>query len=116
MAPRAFFSLGCTGLVLYGYLPYNYRMASVTKNDRLDLRLTREQKSEIERAASISGRSVTDFSVSVLVSEAAEVIRQERDLAMSLEAWEAFNQAIERPAQPVAGLADLLTRRSVFTD
>ncbi|MFI5061890.1 MAG: DUF1778 domain-containing protein, partial [Actinomycetales bacterium] len=44
-----------------------------TKNDRLDLRLTAEQKHEIEQAAALSGRSVTDFSVAVLVREADAV-------------------------------------------
>lgn len=91
-------------------------MASVTKSDRLDLRLTQQQKQEIERAAAISGRSVTDFSVSVLVKEAADVIAHERDLYMSEQAWEAFNEAIERPAQTVEGFARLLQQQSVFVD
>ena len=52
-------------------------MANVTKSDRLELRLTSEQKSEIEQAAALSGRTVTDFSVSVLVREADDVIRFE---------------------------------------
>lgn len=89
-------------------------MGNTTKSDRLDLRLTKQHKQEIERAAALSGRSVTDFSVSVLVREAADVIRRERDLAMSLEAWEAFNEILDRPAQPVEKLAALLKRPSVF--
>lgn len=91
-------------------------MATAVKNDRLDLRLTHEQKLEIEQAASIAGRSVTDFSVSVLVKEAAEVIQHERDLAMSQQAWEAFNRIVEQPARPLEGFARLLQRPSVFED
>jgi uncharacterized protein (DUF1778 family) len=90
-------------------------MGTVTKNDRLELRLTSEQKKEIEQAAAISGRSVTEFSVPILVDEAGEVIRHARELRMSLEAWEAFNDILDRPATPVGGLADLLRRPSVFT-
>ena len=41
-------------------------MASPTKSERIELRVTAEQKSEIEQAAALSGRSVTDFSVTVL--------------------------------------------------
>jgi uncharacterized protein (DUF1778 family) len=89
---------------------------SLTKSDRLELRLTPEQKSEIEQAAALSGRSVTDFSVPLLVREAADVIRIERDLRMSKKSWDAFNQILDRPAQPVSGLADLLKRPSVFED
>jgi len=90
-------------------------MAS-TKSDRLELRLTRDQKSEIEQAAALSGRSVTDFSVPLLVREAAEIIRVERDLHMSKRSWDAFNEILDRPAQPISGLADLLKRPSVFED
>jgi uncharacterized protein (DUF1778 family) len=91
-------------------------MATAIKNDRIELRLTREQKLEIEQAAAISGRSVTDFSVPLLVDQANEIIRQERQLAVSKEAWDAFNDILDLPAKPLAGLADLLQRQSVFRD
>lgn len=86
------------------------------KNDRLELRLTADQKRTIEQAATISGRSVTDFSVPLLLDGASEVIRQDRELRVSAEAWEAFNEVLDRPARSVAGLAELLRRPSVFTD
>jgi uncharacterized protein (DUF1778 family) len=89
---------------------------AITKSDRLELRLTPAQKSEIEQAAALSGRSVTDFSVPLLVREAGEVIRVERDLRLSKESWDAFNEILDRPARPLTGLADLLTRPSVFED
>ena len=89
---------------------------SITKSDRIELRLTRQQKIEIERAAALSGRSVTDFSVPLLVERAEEVIRVERDLRMSKKSWDAFNAILDRPAQSVSGLADLVRRPSVFED
>jgi uncharacterized protein (DUF1778 family) len=91
-------------------------MPATLKNERIELRLTEEQKRTIEQAATISGRSVTDFSVPLLVDEAIEVIRQDRELHMSAEAWDAFNEILDRPAATVMGLADLLRRPSVFTD
>ena len=96
-------------------MPY-IGVMSLTKSDRIELRLTREQKSEIEQAAAISGRSVTDFSVPLLVKEAEQIIRVERDLRMSKKSWDAFNEILDRPAKPVSGLADLLKRPSVFED
>jgi uncharacterized protein (DUF1778 family) len=91
-------------------------MSKAIKDDRLELRLTKSQKQQIEQAASIAGRSVTEFSVPLLVNEAHEVIRQERELRMSKEAWNEFNAILDRPAQSVSGLADLLKRPSVFVD
>jgi uncharacterized protein (DUF1778 family) len=91
-------------------------MVTPTKNERLELRLTSDQKQNIEQAAAISGRSVTDFSVPLLIEQAQEVIRQERQLRMSAQSWDAFNAIMDAPAKPVAGLAELLRRPSVFSD
>ncbi|MEO5535907.1 MAG: DUF1778 domain-containing protein [Pseudolysinimonas sp.] len=91
-------------------------MTTALKNERIELRLTQEQKRTIEQAATISGRSVTDFSVPLLVEQASEVIRHDRELHMSAEAWDAFNEILNRPAKSVTGLADLLARPSVFTE
>ncbi|BDZ63281.1 type II toxin-antitoxin system TacA family antitoxin [Agromyces mangrovi Wang et al. 2018] len=91
-------------------------MPAAAKNQRLELRLTQEQKAAIEQAAQLSGRTVTDFSVSFLVEQAREVIRAEHELRMSDLAWSEFSTLLERPAQPVQQLAELLQRPSVFVD
>ena len=101
---------------MYGKYPYTDHMTTALKNERIELRLTAEQKRTIEQAATISGRSVTDFSVPLLVEEASEIIREDRELRMSQEAWEAFNEILNRPAKSLSGLADLLRRPSVFVD
>jgi uncharacterized protein (DUF1778 family) len=101
---------------VYGDLPYDQAMASATKDNRLELRLTSEQKREIEHAAAIAGRSVTEFSVPLLVEHAEQVIQQDRRLRMSQESWNAFNAILERPAQHIDALAELIRRPSVFSD
>ncbi len=91
-------------------------MSSALKNERIEIRLTSDQKRTIEQAATIAGRSVTDFSVTLLLEEASEMIRQDRERRMSAEAWGAFNEILERPAKPIEELAELFRRPSVFTD
>ncbi len=91
-------------------------MTTATKNDRLELRLTQRQKNEIEHAAALSGRSITDFSVSVLVKEAEDVILRERDLMMTEKAWDAFTNVLDQPARTPEGLTDLLSRPSAFVE
>jgi len=86
------------------------------KTHRLELRLTERQKSEIEHAAALSGRSVTDFSVSALVREAEETIVRERDLQISERGWNLFSAVLDQPAKSVPKLADLLKRPSVFVE
>ena len=101
---------------LYGGVPYNRVMATAAKDDRLELRLTRAQKREIELAAASTGRSVTEFAVPLLVESARETIRSERELAMSSAAWSEFNAVLDREARSLDGLAELLRRPSVFVD
>lgn len=87
-----------------------------SKTERLELRMTDDQKADIERAAAIEGRTVTDFSVSVLTHEAAEVLRRDHELTLSQDAWVEFGKALEKPARSLDGFAELLQRPSVFVD
>jgi uncharacterized protein (DUF1778 family) len=97
----------------YGGLPYNRTMI---KDKRLELRLAGSQKALIEKAAALSGRSVSDFSSDVLTERAEEVIRHERELRVDAEAFDAFNAILDRPARSIDALADLLQRPSIFVD
>lgn len=86
------------------------------KSARLELRVTADQKETIEEAAAIEGRTVTDFSASVLVERAQEVIERERRLRVDAVRFDAFIEVMERPPRTVEGLRELLRRESVFVD
>lgn len=86
------------------------------KSARLEFRLTADQKEAIEEAAAIEGRTVTDFSASVLVERAQEVIDRERRLLVDAVRFDAFIEVMDRPARSVDGLRELLKRESVFVD
>lgn len=91
-------------------------MSPTLKNARLELRLTAEQKETIETAASISGRSVSDFTATVLTEQAQLVIQEDRQLRVDAEHFDAFIHALEKPGKSVEGLRDLMSRKSVFVD
>ena len=78
--------------------------------------MTLAQKHAIETAAAYEGRSLTDFTTSVITERAAEVIHRERQLRVDAESFAAFNELFDRPAQTIDGLRDLLSRKSVFID
>lgn len=104
---------------MYGYLPYTGRMTTSTsprKSARLEFRVTAEQKEAIEEAATIEGRSLTDFSASVLVERAQEVIERERRLRVDAVRFDAFIEVMQRPPRTVEGLRELLRREPVFVD
>ena len=75
-------------------------MATITdapKTSRLDLRLTEDEKEQIERAAAICGISMSQWSISCLLDRARELILQSRTLSLSDEAFANFSQMLDEP-------------------
>lgn len=72
-------------------------MESASKTERLGLRVSARQKALIQRAADLTGRSVTDFLLSAAQSVAEETIREYEVLRISDEDTEAFFAALENP-------------------
>ena len=55
------------------------------KEERLETRLPAEAKQQIEYAADLQGRSVSDFVVTAALEQAAKVIEQQRVIRLSIE-------------------------------
>ena len=67
---------------------------------RLEARVTAEQKTLIERAAALQGRTVTDFVLTSVQDAARRAIEQHQQLELSVRDSEAFVAALLNP-QPV---------------
>jgi uncharacterized protein (DUF1778 family) len=76
------------------------RSSNRTRSGRLEARVTLEQKSLIERAAALQGRSVTDFVLASVQDAARREIEYHQRLELSLRDSEAFVEAMLNP-QPV---------------
>lgn len=71
---------------------------------RLEARVTADQKAQLQQAAEISGRSLTDF-VLASAQEAARKLLQEHDaIRMSRAGQVAFVNAVLAPTKPNAKL------------
>ncbi|HYV31542.1 MAG TPA: DUF1778 domain-containing protein [Candidatus Binatia bacterium] len=70
------------------------------KQERLEARVTRQQKRLIERAAYLRGTSVTDFVVASAQQAATATIRDSETLSLRDEAREAFVNALLNPPAP----------------
>jgi uncharacterized protein (DUF1778 family) len=88
--------------------------AVMTKSQRLAVRLTGWQKTTIERAAAVTGGSITDFAVQALVDRAQEILADRPAFEVGPEAWAEFNRLLDEPATPIPGMVDLLARPTVF--
>ncbi|HEX5414440.1 MAG TPA: DUF1778 domain-containing protein [Chloroflexota bacterium] len=70
------------------------------KKERLEARISAEQKELIQRAAELEGRSLTDFIVSTAEAAARNIILGHQFLQLSDRDTERFFAAIENPPEP----------------
>ena len=81
-----------------------------TRAERLEARVTAEQKSLIERAAAIQGRTVTDFVLTSVQDAARRAIEEHNQLALSVRDSEAFVDALLKPKPVDDRLRDTVRR------
>jgi uncharacterized protein (DUF1778 family) len=84
------------------------------KAERLHLRVDAEQKALLEAASRAAGASVSTFVLKAATEAAADVLADRRVFVLDQDAWRVFDEALERPAQDVAGLRELLTAPTVL--
>ena len=79
-------------------------MGTIAQSTRLDVWLAADHKKLIEQAAGLLGQSVSAFTVSTLVREAAQVAEQFGTLRLTDRDRDAFLAACDNPPEPVARL------------
>jgi uncharacterized protein (DUF1778 family) len=81
-----------------------------TRAERLETRVTAEQKSLIERAAALQGRTLTDFVLTSVQDAARRAIEEHQQLALSVSDSEAFVDALLNPKPVNDRLRDTVRR------
>ena len=77
---------------------------------RLEARMTAEQKALIERAAALQGRTVTDFVLTSVQEAARRAIEAHQQLELSVRDSEAFVDALLNPRPVNDRLRDTVRR------
>jgi uncharacterized protein (DUF1778 family) len=75
-------------------------MAKISKPERLEARVTAEQKELLQRAADLEGRSLTDFVVSHAQEAALKTIETYGAIKLSLEESKQIADALIAPPEP----------------
>jgi uncharacterized protein (DUF1778 family) len=78
--------------------------ASAPKQERLEARITPEQKELLQQAAALEGTSLTDFVVRSAQRAAEQSIRDHAALLLSARESQAFVEALLNPPAPNAAL------------
>lgn len=89
--------------------------ATTAKRERLEARVSPEQKALFERAAQLQGRTLTDFMVGALQEAATRAIRDHEVLTLSARDSLALAEAILNPPEPNEVLREAARRsRELF--
>ena len=83
------------------------------KDDRLELRLERERRQLLDRAAQAVGLSTSAFVLEHATLAAQETLADRTVFVLDEEQWSSFLELLDRPVQPVEGLARFLAGPSV---
>src|ERR1700726_4684052 len=86
--------------------------AAKKKEPPLSMRLPEADIAVIDRAASLRGRSRTDFVREAAVRAAEGVLMENTLLRMSEDGFAAFMAAVSAPAVPVPEMVDLFGRKA----
>ena len=89
-------------------------MPTITRTEKLDLRLTRSAKRVLQSAAAAARRSVSEFVLESALARAEETLPDRQRFGLDTERWTAFQAALDGPARPNPRLKKLLQRPSVF--
>ena len=74
---------------------------AITINDRIDVRINKEQKELIKYAAELSGfKSLSEFIVYHVQAQAHKVIKDSNTILRSIEDKRIFLEALLNPAEP----------------
>jgi uncharacterized protein (DUF1778 family) len=83
------------------------------KDDRLELRLDPQDRRLLDEAAAASSMSVSAFVLSHATEAASQVLADRTTFVLPPDRWDAFVELLDRPEQPVEGLARLLAGPAV---
>lgn len=80
------------------------------RDERLETRVTADQKNLIEQAAALQGRTVTDFVLTSVQEAALRAIEEHQRLDLSVRDSEAFVDALINPRPVNDRLRDTVSR------
>jgi uncharacterized protein (DUF1778 family) len=89
-------------------------MAATTRSEKLDLRLTPDNKSLLQTAALALHRSVSEFVLESALSRARETLPDRQHFGLNAERWAAFVNALDAPVRQLPRASRLLAEPSVF--
>lgn len=89
-------------------------MAMPAKKSRIDIRMTSEQKRQIEEAAEVNGMNLSQWVLDRLLASARRDIMEARSVALEGQAFDEFARLLDEPQDPA--FVELLGRRPAWQE
>jgi uncharacterized protein (DUF1778 family) len=89
---------------------------SLLKTTKIQLRLRRDQKELLARAAKMRQTSLSNFMLEHAYEAARAVLAEQIDILMPPAEWEAFCKALDAPPQRIPALSKLFAEPSLFNE
>lgn len=89
-------------------------MVATPRSEKLDLRLTPEDKRKLIAAAELEHRSVSDFVLRSALDRADDTLPDRHYFGLNAEQWEAFMEALDAPPRVIPEVVRLFQTPSVF--
>ena len=89
-------------------------MPSVSKTQRIDVRVSPTSKNALQMAASQVNKTVSQFLLDAALTAAAETLEDRRSFVLDRRRWDQFLKILDRPPRIKRKLARLLAERSVL--
>ena len=102
-------------MLMYSQQEYTPLMAE-PRSDRLQLRVSHQQRLVIERAAEASHETITDYVVRHAVSAAKNDLADRRYFALDEATWTEFQALLDRPAVHKPALDKLFAQPEPWVD
>jgi len=88
--------------------------SSTSRSDNINIRVSPDTLGLIDRAASVAGKTRTDFILDTVRKAAEDTVYDQRLFLLDVEQWEAFTAALDAPPRPNPALEALLARRPAW--
>lgn len=89
-------------------------MAAPPRSEKLDLRLSPEDKQRLIAAAAAEERTLSDFVLRSALERANETLPDRRYFGLNAQQWTAFMEALDAPPRVLPGVVRLFSKPSVL--
>jgi uncharacterized protein (DUF1778 family) len=92
------------------------RSTALPKSDNINIRVSPDMLGLIDRAATVYGKSRTEFILDTMRKAAEDAVLDQRLFVLNAEQWEVFTAMLDAPTRENPRLNELLARKPVWED